>query len=70
MHVCELYVSDCVGSYGDNMRLTVNTIGLIMEVSPGVIDFLTVTVATLETPVRHRLDVQMPTFLFHKNEIC
>lgn len=40
----------CIGSYCDGARLSINLIGLVMEVSPGTINFFTVTMATLETP--------------------
>lgn len=41
-----------IRSYRDDVRLTVNLVGLAMEVSPSTIHFFTVTMATLETPTR------------------
>lgn len=45
-------VSACSVSYWDDFRLTVNLIGLVMQLSPGTIQFFTVTMTALETPVR------------------
>lgn len=42
------------GSYCDNIRATVYQVGLVVEVDPRTIQFLTVTMATLETPSREK----------------
>lgn len=39
------------GSYRDDFGLTVYLIGLVMDVSPGTINFCALTMAALETPV-------------------
>lgn len=54
-------MSFCISSYRDDIGLTVDLVGLVVEVSPAAVRFVTVTMATLETPSRDNIAAMLPT---------